>query len=423
MAMSASSSYQLGYADSPLLILINAMGRAYREYLLRSASLGFRVWLFQDRKPGWAKPYIAGYTELDTGDVDLMINRAREVGADGILCWDETRIMQAAKAAHALRLPGNDPAAVWRCRDKHLTRAALAAAEIPQPVSFMAATVDDARTAVERIGWPVVVKPRALTGSFGVAKVESVEQLERYFSRAAATTMVEVPERFQDGVLIEEYLDGPEVSIDSVCFDDRVVPLFLARKKLGYPPYFEELGHIVDAADPLLQDPAVTEVLEGAHKAVGFQVGCTHVELRLTSAGPKVVEINARLGGDLIPYLGQLATGIDPGLVAAACACGRSPCVQSDRSRVAGVRFCYPEQDTVAGRVEVDESLLPTEIDQVVVLASPGQRLSLPPVGHVASRFAAIISIAEAGGRCSAALDAAEAAVRLRPGPIAEKMA
>jgi len=422
VAMCASSSYQSNHAYSPLLILVNAMGRAYREYLLRSASRGFRVWLFQDQEPGWAESYIAGYTELDTRDVDLMINCAREVGADGILCWDETRIMQAAEAAHALGLPGNDPAAVWRCRDKHLTRTALAVAGIPQPVSLTAATVDDARAALERIGCPVVVKPRALTGSFGVAKVESVEQLEHYFSRAAATTMVEVPERFQDGVLVEEYLDGPEVSIDSVCFDGRVVPLFLARKQLGYPPYFEELGHVVNAADPLLHNPAVTAVLEGAHAAVGFHVGCTHVELRLTSTGPKVVEINARLGGDLIPYLGQLATGVNAGLVAAACACGLPPCVQSDRSRVAGIRFCYPEQDTVAGQVEVDESLLPTEIDQVVVLVSPGQRLSLPPVGHVASRFAAIITIAETGGRCCAALDAAEAAVRLSSGPIAEKM-
>jgi hypothetical protein len=113
-----------------------------------------------------------------------------------------------------------------------------------------------------------------------------------------------------------------------------VLPMFLARKQVGYPPYFEELGHVVDAADPLLSDDDVLHVLRHAHSALGFTDGMTHTELKLTPAGPMIVEVNARLGGGLIPYLGMRASGMDPGLAAAAVACGQPPVLIADRQLV-----------------------------------------------------------------------------------------
>src|ERR1700722_132171 len=76
-----------------------------------------------------------------------------------------------------------------------------------------------------------------------------------------------------------------------------------------------------------------------AHDVLGVTDGITHAEYKLTPDGPKVIELNARLGGDLIPYLGLLGSGIDPGLAAAAVACGQRPELISNRSQVTGVRF------------------------------------------------------------------------------------
>ena len=122
-------------------------------------------------------------------------------------------------------------------------------------------------------------------------------------------------------MLVEECLTGPEVSVDAAVHAGEVLPMFTARKEVGYPPYFEEIGHLVDATDPLWDDPKLRQVLVETHRALGLTDAMTHTEFKLTPAGPKVIEVNARLGGDLIPYLGMQVTGIDPGLVAAAVAC------------------------------------------------------------------------------------------------------
>jgi biotin carboxylase len=394
------------------LVLVDTLVRPYREYLLESIAARFDVWLFQAEEPGWQRAYVGGHTAVDTLDSAAMVAAARPLGADGVLCWDDTRLVQAAELAEALGLPGGTVRAVRRCRDKHLTRRALAAAGVPQPRSEPVDTLDQARAAVRRTGYPVVLKPRALAGSYGVVRVDSEDQLEERFRHARGTWLPEVPPS-ADPVLVEEYLDGPEISIDACCRGGEVTPLFVARKRLGYPPYFEEVGHVVDAADPLGDDAVLRRALAEAHAAVGMDSGWTHTEFRLTADGPKLIEINARLGGDMIPYLGWLATGIDPGGVAADIACGRTPVLAPSRRQAAGIRFCYPPHDGVAGAVRVDDARLPAAVQRVQVLTTPGQRILLPPRGHISARFAFVIAVAGSTADCLAALESAAAAVTL----------
>lgn len=78
----------------------------------------------------------------------------------------------------------------------------------------------------------------------------------------------------------------------------------------------------MQADDELLSGGALSAVRQGAHEALGLTRAMTHTELRLTSSGPRVVEVNARTGGGMIPRLGQLVTGIDLGRVSAELAVG-----------------------------------------------------------------------------------------------------
>ena len=212
-------------------------------------------------------------------------------------------------------------------------------------------------------------------------------------------------------VLVEEYADGPEISVDSAVFHSRVHPICLAHKQIGYPPYFEEVGHFVDGAEPLLRDPKLLAILDQAHAALGFTDGMTHAEFRLTPSGPKLIEVNARLGGDLIPYLGMRTTGIDPGLAAATIACGRQPDLSSDRALFGAVRFCYVPHEMTIDTIGFDESRLPDGVDLAVVRAQPGQRLSPPPAGTVWGRIAYLTAIAADADACRALADAAESAL------------
>jgi hypothetical protein len=126
-----------------------------------------------------------------------------------------------------------------------------------------------------------------------------------------------------------------------------------------------------------------------------------------------VIEINARIGGDLIPYLGLKATGVDPGLAAAAVACGQAPSLVPDRTQVGGVRFFYvDENDTVLDSVEFDADIVPESIDQLVPLMEAGQTTSPPPDGTLWGRIAYATAVAGSIDDCRAGLDAAEKALR-----------
>jgi carbamoylphosphate synthase large subunit len=404
--------------DPPLLLLIGTGGQAYREYLLSSIASRYRVHLFCDAEPEWTRKYLAGWTVLDmdsTTDATPMCAAARELTArdpvHGVLSWDEARILQSATVAAELGLPGGDPDMVMRCRDKHLTRQALDAGGVPQPRSVLVADVSQAAAAAGQIGYPVVLKPRAMGASLGVVLAGTPAELASTFEFARDC---EVPGswRYDQGVLVEEYLTGPEISVDSAVYHGEPMPMFVARKRVGYPPYFEEVGHIVDAADPLLADPGLSSVLRATHEALGFTDGVTHAEYKLTPDGPKVIEVNARLGGDLIPYLGLRASGIDPGLAAAAVACGQRPELAADRSAVAGVRFFYPPRDdTVIGTVRFEASALPAETDLAGPLAGPGDVMSPPPKGTLSGRVAFVTVLAATAAECEAAMDTAQAAL------------
>ena len=367
----------------------------------------------------WELPYLAGHTVVDTLDADAMTEAVRAIPerVAGILSYDEARIAATAVVAERFGLPTSPPRAVLRCRDKWLTRQALAAAGVPQAASVAVASPDEAVTAAARIGYPVVLKPRNLAASFGVSRADDEAGVRAAYERARGVSLPEAPERFDQDVLVEEFLDGPEISVDAVVVDGRVEPMVVAHKQTGYAPSFEETGHLVDAADPLLADPELAAVLTAAHAAVGYTTGTTHTELRRTAAGLKVIEINGRLGGDMIPLLGLLAGGPDPDVVAAAVACGQRPDTTAPgTARVAGIRFYYPDEDVTVGTLELDETLLPPQTYEAVLLTGPGERVLLPPRGSAwESRLAHVIAVADTADELRGALEDAAKAIRLEP--------
>ena len=286
----------------------------------------------------------------------------------GVLCWEEARVQRAGEVARALGLPG-DPDAIARCAETPLTRQALAAAGVPQPRWARASTLPDALVEAGRIGYPV--KAARTT-------VDSAEHLASLFDTAANAPIV-----------LEETASGEEITVDVAVHSGEIFPLCLARKEIS--------GYYVYAEDSLLHDPVLFRLLHDTHRALGFYDGVTHTEIVVSPDGLKVLQVNGRLGGDVIPYLGHRATGVDAGLAAAAVACGRAPHVERDRKLVAAVRFF-----TGSAPVRFDTKGLPEIIDRLELLPGTG------PKGRIAFATA----VAATAEECKGALDAAEAALR-----------
>ncbi|WP_280383652.1 ATP-grasp domain-containing protein [Nocardia wallacei] len=410
-------------ATNDALLAVGSGLPLYREYLVRSAhararALGLDLVLLNNIEPTWQRAYFDDITVANLFDHQILADQARRIARRrsivGVLCWDEPLVQPAADLADEFGVPGLTAAGVRGCRNKLRTRSVLTAAGLLQPRFELTHTLEQARAAADRIGYPVVVKPQALGASMGVVLARDRAELDSGFGVAAGASAIG-DEPYRGTALVEQYAIGPEISIDAAVYKGEYLPMFLARKRTGLEPYFEEVGHLVDADDPLLRDETLLATLARAHRELGIENGITHSEVRLTSRGPLIIEVNGRLGGDLIPFLGKIATGIDPGEVLVDIAAGRRPTLMPTRNAVAGIRFGYPRRDCVVRAVRVPDRA--PGLVTAAAMVDPGAELRLPPGGYIA-RHSFVVCEASNARRCDELLDAAADLVRLEADPL-----
>lgn len=391
------------------IVVVGSGGRPYREYSFAVLAGRHRVLAVLSAPPTWQRDYLDGFVVADLTDPDAIAAGVSAVAGAAspvaILTWDETVLEATAQAAERLGLPHMSAAAAARCRDKLATRSLLAGAALPAVRYRLADSAESAVAAAAELGFPVVVKPRALAGSLGVTAASDESAVREAYQLAQSSRFANLPHR--GGVLVEEYLDGPEISVDSAVCDGEVTCVHVAHKRLGFPPGFEEVGHLVTGWSDQPWAGAVADLVVGAHHALGVRHGVTHAEVRLTAAGPRLVELNGRLGGDLIPYASTLATGIDLVAVAAELALGRAPTLAPTRNRTAEIRFVYPPYDCEVGEVDVAAAAQTPGIAYAAALAGPGDRLLLPPKA-VIPRLAALVAVGADEWECTESLNRAE---------------
>lgn len=305
----------------PWLVLVesNTTGSG-REFCAAARARGLRpVVLARDpgRYPYLAADRVEARVVTATTDVEAVVEECRRLASEtgpaggaglaGVTSSSEYFTATAAAAATALGLPAGDAGALARCRHKDRQRARLAAAGVPVPAYRVASEPGTAAAAAREIGLPVVVKPTTGSGSIGVRLCHTASEVsEHAIGLLAATTNergLPVPSR----VLVEEYVAGPEFSVES--FDTSVVGV--VGKHCGPPPYFVETGHDFPApvGSPRLE--LLARVASRAVAALGVGWGPAHTELRLSPRGPVVIEVNPRLAGGMIPALIRLAAGLD----------------------------------------------------------------------------------------------------------------
>lgn len=334
-----------------------------------------------DRYPYVARDGIAAVT-VDTADRAQVLRACRGLPGPvaGVTSSSEYFVASAAAAARSLGLPAPDPGAVDRTRDKARQRAVLAAAGVPVPafheVASVPAGVAAARAVIAAAG-RAVVKPVLGSGSDGVRLCSSPGEAE-------TALLPLLGGRPGARALVESYLEGPEYSVET--FDDRVVGV--TAKHLGPHPLFLETGHEHPAPLPADRERALAETALAALAALGLGWGPAHVEVRLTPAGPAVVEVNPRLAGGMIPALVAAATGVD--LVGATVdrVLGRGPDLAPHRARAAAIRFLFAtEPGTVLAAFTGAAADLPGVVSAVVT-AREGDRIEVTRsfrdrIGHV----------------------------------------
>jgi hypothetical protein len=223
--------------------------------------------------------------------------------SDGVIALSDRMVPVAAALAARWGLPGCGTATVARGHDKAAVREALAAAEADfvgfRRVRTGTEAADFLRTT--KLG-SAVVKPVDGTASLGVRLVTGPRE-----AAAACAELGTGP----DGLLIEEYLLGPEVSIEAVVRGGRVIWHTVTDKVTSPGPQFIELRHTVGGPSNRLGHVGARPFLQAVIDALGIDDAIVHAEAKCGPADWRLVEIGVRPAGGLIVDLVRQATGLD----------------------------------------------------------------------------------------------------------------
>ncbi|MEV6261576.1 ATP-grasp domain-containing protein [Streptomyces sp. NPDC051784] len=288
----------------------------------------------------------------ETNDVDALLPEVERLHAalrfDAVVTSCDYYLPTVARIAERLQLPGPRAESVENACRKDTTRRVLAEAGVPGPrFAVHQEWHGIARAAREEIGYPLVVKPVDLCAGMFVRRVDDEVQLA-----AAVKALEEFPvnargQRRSPSVLLEEMLDGPEVSVETVSHAGTVHVVGVTDKSVGGAPAFIETGHMFPAALTGGETEAAEQTASAALKALGLVDGVVaHTEIKLTSAGPRVVEVNPRPAGNRITELVRHVTGIDLAAAFVEVALGHAPDLRRGDTglRSAAIGFLVPER-------------------------------------------------------------------------------
>ncbi|MFF6772757.1 acetyl-CoA carboxylase biotin carboxylase subunit family protein [Streptomyces sp. NPDC012637] len=368
----------------PRLLVVSPGDETYRGYCLEQVAASYDVVLLTGTEPTWEKPYIVDHAVADLDNTTDLLAAGRALAERhelaGVVTWTEWHLVPTARLARVLDLPTNSVEVMRACRNKATARTLFARHGVPSAASMRARSLVEAELATMTIGYPAVIKPASFAGSIGVIRIDRPEQLPDAFTFASAGAG---QSREDTAVLVEEYLDGPEISVECVTHRGVTTAVAVTRKSLGPPPYFEETGHTVDPDDPLLVQ--VAPVAAAAIKTLGITDGVQHVEMRLVDGRPRLIEVNARIGGDMIGHLVRLATGIDLPKAAADLACGNSPDLTPTRREAAGIRMLYPAASGTLTERRINQPFAAYTpwLRQVQWTRQTGDPILLPPDGDL----------------------------------------
>ena len=252
-------------------------------------------------------PYADEYFNASTMDENAVLEVAKEFKPDGIMTLATDMPMRGvAKVSDTLGLHSISYETAVKATDKYDMIKAFEEHNVPAPWFYLVKSFDELVSLKDKINYPCIMKPTDNAGSHGVVKIHSYEELLDKYEYSHGCSR-------RGNVIVEEYLDGDEVSVEVMVVDGKVNVLQITDKLTTGAPYFVEMGHSQPSRLDVEIQNKIKDVAERSCKAIGINKGPAHVEMKVTSQGePKMIELGARMGGDNITtHLVPLSTGID----------------------------------------------------------------------------------------------------------------
>lgn len=239
-------------------------------------------------------------------------------GIAGVMTAGTDFSTTAAWVAEQLGLPGIPYEAACNASDKERMRRVFAEAGLACPNFFVLSNAPDENFALP-FAYPAVVKPVDNMGARGCRRVDSQKELQ--------DAVVEALRFSRSGrAIVEEYMDGPEFSVDAIVYHGEITICGLADRHIFFPPYFIEMGHTMPTNIDESQAQSILDLFSRGVRALGITDGAAKGDIKMTPAGPMIGEIAARLsGGFMSGWTYPYSSGVESTQAAIRIATGSAP--------------------------------------------------------------------------------------------------
>lgn len=324
------------------------IGASYLQMplVLKAKEMGVESICFAWEDGAVCKDVCDRFYPVSTVDKDAILKICQEIEIDGITTIaSDVAVLTVNYVAERMGLVGNPDKYSETATNKYLMRQCFMEHDVPSPKFCLTdGTVPEiART----FYFPVIVKPTDRSGSRGVEKVEEAYELQAAIVRACK-------ESFQKKAVIEEFVEGREISVESISYMGKHYVLQITDKVTTEAPFFVELEHHQPSSLPDDIKLRVKDIVLNALDALHIQYGASHAELKITNDGDiRVIEIGARMGGDFIgSNLVKLSTGYDflRGVIEVALGSFEEPRLTENKH--SGVYFLCKETESILPIIE-----------------------------------------------------------------------
>jgi biotin carboxylase len=328
-------------------------------------------------------------------------------GLSGIMTAGTDFSATVAWVAGRLGLPGIPYEAALNASDKERMRRCFREAHVPSPDFRILREVPGPDFSLP-FAYPAVVKPVDNMGSRGCRRVDTPAELEAAVPDAL---------RFSRSgrVIVEEYMEGPEFSVDAIVYRGKITICGLADRHIFFPPYFIEMGHTMPAILEEDSAEALLRVFTDGVRALGLletgAVGAAKGDVKLSPRGPMIGEIAARLsGGYMSGWTYPYASGAEPTRGAITVALGKPPEGLEPRLLWTSAERAFISIPGRAGAIRgIEEARALPRVKDIFLRVEPGKDVRFPE--NNVTKCGNVITAAP--GREEAVFAAEEAARRI----------
>ena len=327
-------------------VLIFGVGELQQSIIGRAHKMGLYVVGIDPYADAFCKDDVEAFEIVGGQDFEGTCAVVEKYGIDAIVtaATDKPLVMMA-RIAEKYGFPFYSVETAQWSTDKFQMKKRFELGGVPHAQGRLISKVEE----TEGLVFPVIVKPRDNSGSRGVKLCRNQDELKTSIEEALENSKL-------DTVLVEEFIEGPEFSIESLHHDDKNEVIQFTEKKTTEFPYNVELGHIQPANITDENKQKIREIIKQIGKALNY-VNCpSHTELKINERGIFVIETSPRLGGDYITStLTPLSTGVylEDELLKIALGVKTNPVPKA--VQYSGVRFFSFEEGCIIKHVPKDK--------------------------------------------------------------------